>query len=137
MSVHAHWVYLGALFSALVQSTLGLTMIARVAWNISKDPHGLKCGVTIYRLVVLMSAIFIFVRATPTALVILFDPPYPLTKSLDCSDVRLHCRSCEEAAGTHVEGKRCRIQSPHFTGDKAGAADYRVLLGVGVLDRHE
>jgi hypothetical protein len=83
MSVHAHWVYLGALFSALVQSTLGLTMIARVAWNISKDPHGLKCGVTIYRLVVLMSAIFIFVRATPTALVIMFDPPYPLTKSLE------------------------------------------------------
>jgi hypothetical protein len=80
---HAHWIYVGALFSALVQSTLGLTMLARCVWNMNRDPHGPMCGISIYRALVLVAAIFIFVRATPTALVIMFDPPYPLTTSLE------------------------------------------------------
>lgn len=77
-----HWIYVGALFSALTQSMLGLALMARVAKDMSRDKHPWYCGITAYRLGILTAAAFIFVRATPTGLVIMFDPPYPLTTSL-------------------------------------------------------
>jgi hypothetical protein len=81
--LEGHWVYVGALFSALVQSTLGLTLLARVSKDMLMDRHPYYCGISIYRSLIFVASVFIFVRATPTALVIMFDPPYPLTKSLE------------------------------------------------------
>jgi hypothetical protein len=78
-----HWIYVGALFAALGQSTLALTLMIRVAKDMTVDRHPLRCGISIYRLTILIASLFIFVRATPTALIVMFDPPYPLTRSLE------------------------------------------------------
>jgi hypothetical protein len=77
-----HWVYVGALFAALGQSTLALTLTIRVLKDMIRDKHPWYCGISAYRTTILLAGLFIFVRATPTALIIMFDPPYPLTNSL-------------------------------------------------------
>lgn len=79
MSEHA--VYVGALFSALGQACLAASIMYRALSNVIRDPHKLRCLVTAYRVTIITVAFLILLRSLPTALIIMFDPPYPLTRS--------------------------------------------------------